>query len=162
MEWPATVDGQYSIYPASDSSTAWGSSPFGSWYITGALAPAEHVYDREGMTTYNDRSWYTLCEPYSQTSRCRTDIVTTKTAYAGGRYIKTTTKTFNNLTYLPSARSLWKNNPIGGYGKVGYKGSWTASNGSKWRVECDTPGTGRGGCRSFVNGTFNSLVLFTW
>ena len=70
---------------------------------------------------------------------------------------------FNNLTYLPSPRSLWANNPLGGYGKVGNKSNWT-SGGRQWRVECDTAATGRGGCRSYIKignqWVFNNIVRF--
>ena len=50
----------------------------------------------------------------------------------------------NNLTYLPSPRSVWKGNPLGN------PGSWTDASGRQWRTECDTPTTGRNGCRSYL------------
>lgn len=109
------------------------------------------VYDEEGYLEVNGRYWHTTCESYSQTERCRTEIRT-----AGGW-------AFNNLTYLPSPRSLWANNPLGGYGKVGNKSNWT-SGGRQWRVECDTAATGRGGCRSYIKignqWVFNNIVRF--
>ncbi|MDO5736833.1 MAG: hypothetical protein Q4P15_10200, partial [Propionibacteriaceae bacterium] len=51
---------------------------------------------------------------------------------------------FNNLTYLPSPRSLWKGNPLG------ENADWTDANGTKWRTECDTEVTGGNGCRSYM------------
>ncbi len=53
---------------------------------------------------------------------------------------------FNNLTYLPSPRSLWEGNPLGN------AGVWTDGNWAKWRTECDTADTGRNGCRSYMWG----------
>ena len=57
---------------------------------------------------------------------------------------------FNNLTYVASPRSQWTKNPLGAYGQVGGKASWTAEDGRKWRTECDSEITGRNGCRSYV------------
>ena len=116
-------------------------------------APFKGVYQEEGYLDVNSRYWHTECEPYSQTTRCRTDIAIGDNEWA-----------FNNLTYSPSPRSLWANNPLGGYGKVGNVSSWTAANGRQWRVECDTAATGRGGCRSYIKTgsqwVFNNIVLF--
>ena len=39
---------------------------------------------------------------------------------------------------------MWRNNPLG------ETGSWTSTQGRKWRTECDTPKTGRGACRSYL------------
>ncbi|AQP43516.1 discoidin domain-containing protein [Tessaracoccus flavus] len=51
---------------------------------------------------------------------------------------------FNNLTYLPfMTRAQWANNPLG------YTGTWTATDGSRWRTECDTALTGKNTCRTF-------------
>ncbi len=52
---------------------------------------------------------------------------------------------FNNLTYLPRMkRAEWGTNPLA------VTGTWTSSEGRRWRTECDTALTGRGGCRSFI------------
>ncbi len=50
---------------------------------------------------------------------------------------------FNNLTYLPSVESRWEGN------NLAQDAEWT-SGGRKWRTQCDTAETGRGGCRSWV------------
>lgn len=57
---------------------------------------------------------------------------------------------FNNLTYKPSPRSIWRNNPLGGNGQVGFNKQWTGQDGRKWRTECDTAVSGRNGCRSYI------------
>ncbi|SHJ60597.1 hypothetical protein SAMN02745244_02878 [Tessaracoccus bendigoensis DSM 12906] len=118
----------------------------------------------------NGRRWFTSCEPYSQTVRCRTDIVATTTTRQQGRFVTTTGWTFNNLTYLPlMTRTQWAGNPLG------RSGSFTSS-GRQWRTECDTAATGRNGCRSYLTTevvmrtsagykvvmqeVFNSRVLF--
>ena len=64
-------------------------------------------------------------------------------ALVGGRFVQTTGWKFNNLTYLPSPRSLWEGNPLGA------KGSWVAADGRRWRTDCDSALTGRNGCRSW-------------
>ncbi|GAB3822598.1 hypothetical protein GCM10028820_33580 [Tessaracoccus terricola] len=106
------------------------------------------VYSVEGTHLHNGRQWRTTCEPYSQTFRCRTEIQATTVVNQGGKLVKTTGWTFNNLTYLPSARSLWASNPLGNAPRGGQK-EWT-SEGRRWKTECDTPATGRNGCRSYV------------
>ncbi len=106
--------------------------------------PTVDVYSTPGYHTVNGRKWFTTCEKYSQTTRCRTSIFATTISYENGRYVSKNGWVFNNLTYLPSPRSLWKNNPLGN------TGSWTAADGRKWRTECDTPTTGRNGCRSYA------------
>lgn len=55
------------------------------------------------------------------------------------------------MTYLPSPRSLWKGN------NLGRKADWN-SGGRQWRTECDTPATGRNGCRSYI---WSSVVVAT-
>ena len=70
--------------------------------------------------------------------------------YLNGRFVASTGWAFNNLTYAASPRELWKGNPIAGNGVVGAAVSWTAKDGRKWRTECDTATTGRGGCRSYI------------
>lgn len=110
-----------------------------------AKAAPVDVYTTPGEHTINGRQWRTWCEPYSRTARCTTQIKT------GGVW------TFNNLTYLPSARSLWQGNILATPG-------YHTSSGRKWYTECDTERTGRNGCRAYiqVDGTyvFNNLVRF--
>ncbi|WP_461107537.1 hypothetical protein [Tessaracoccus terricola] len=107
------------------------------------------VYTQEGTWNHNGRYWKTSCEPYSSTERCRTEIYATQVIVKDGKFYSSNDYFFNNLTYKPSPRSLWKNNPLGGFGKANYKGSWTADDGRKWRVECDTAVSGRNGCRAY-------------
>lgn len=105
------------------------------------------VYSTPGYHQVNGREWRTTCEPYSQTIRCRTDIWATAVTYSGGRYVKTNTWVFNNLTYLPyMTRAQWGSNPLANDsdGKVFYSG------GRQWKTECDTATTGYGGCRSYI------------
>ena len=102
------------------------------------------VYTTPGLHFVNGRHWSTTCEKYSQTVRCRTDIWSTAVQTKGGAFVSETGWHFNNLTYLPSARSLWKNNPLGNTGQ------WSDKDGRSWMTECDTPRTGRGGCRTWI------------
>lgn len=104
------------------------------------------VYTTPGIHHVNGRDWKTTCEKYSQTTRCRTEIQATQVRIVNGRYVHVHGWAFNNLTYLPSARSLWKNNPLA------IPGDHTV-NGRKWRTECETPRTGRNGCRSYILGS---------
>ena len=136
-----------------------------------ASAEAKDPYTTPGTHTINGRNWRTACEKYSVTTRCRTEIEATIVTYAGGRFTARTGWAFNNPTYLPSPRSAWKGNPLGN------KGEWTAQDGRKWRTECDTAVTGRGGCRSYAQASviaktatgyawrtqwvFNSMTRFT-
>lgn len=92
----------------------------------------------------NGRQWRTTCEPYSQTTRCRTEIKATKVTEVNGRFVSRTGWVFNNLTYKESPRSLWKGNPLA------KEGVWTSASGHNWLTECDTPVTGRNGCRSYI------------
>lgn len=108
------------------------------------------VYTTPGNHTINGREWRTACEPYSQTRRCRTEIKATQVTQTGGRFVSRMGWTFNNLTYVASPRTLWKGNPLAGNGVVGGAVAWTTPDGRKWRTECDTAATGRGGCRSYV------------
>ena len=121
--------------------------------VGGVLAPTQaraDIYTEEGTHEVNGRLWSTRCEPYSQTERCRTEIWGTTVTYRNGRFVVTNGWQFNNLTYKASPRSLWEGNLVGGNGEVGYDNVWTARDGRKWRTECDTQTTGRGGCRSYV------------
>lgn len=113
------------------------------------LAPADTIdavalYTTEGLHTVSGRSWRTECEPYSQTTRCRTDIWASTVQSAGGTLSVVEGWTFNNLTYVASPRALWAGNTLGN------TGSWTADDGRKWRTECDTAVTGGNGCRSYT------------
>lgn len=129
---------------------------------------APDVYGADGYYLVNGRQWLTECEPYSQTERCRTDIWATQAREVSpGAFANVNGWVFNNLTYRPSERSLWANNPLGGYGRVGHQGSWTAKDGRNWRVECDTANSGRGGCRAYAEATVvvptnSSATSFRW
>ncbi|WP_255436511.1 N,N-dimethylformamidase beta subunit family domain-containing protein [Tessaracoccus sp. MC1756] len=102
-------------------------------------------YTQPGHHTINGREWNTTCEIYSQTERCRTDIWATVVVMKDGTFIRTNGWAFNNLTYLPfMTREAWATNPLAN------TGSWTATDGRRWRTECDTPSTGRNGCRSYA------------
>ncbi len=104
-----------------------------------------NVYTTPGEHTVNGRQWRTWCEPYSQTARCTTQIL------SSGRWV------FNNLTYLPSPRTLWVGNPLAIHGDHTIAGRL-------WRVACETPEVGRNGCRAYIwsdgRFVFNNLVLF--
>lgn len=104
---------------------------------------AVNLYTTPGRHTYNGRQWNTNCAPYSQTVRCTTEIWATQVKVVGNRYVHVTGWTFNNLTYVASPRSLWANNPLG------ETGEWV-SNDRRWRTDCDSRITGRGGCRSYI------------
>lgn len=136
------------------------------------------VYITPGTHYVNGRTWKTTCGKYTSTiDRCLTNIVATQISYRNGRFVRSTGEVFNNLTYKASPRSQWRTNPLGGYGQVGGKASWTAKDGRQWRTECDTSATGRGGCRNYIkadvieyrNGAyrwvnkeiFNSMVRFS-
>ncbi|MBB1510606.1 hypothetical protein [Tessaracoccus sp. MC1756] len=102
------------------------------------------VYTTPGHHAVNGREWFTRCEPYSQTTRCRTDIwahqvklVDNKPQWVGGW-------AFNNLTYLPMDRATWGGNPLAN------TGAWTSPDGRRWSTECGTATTGRNACRSFI------------
>ncbi|MBB1509799.1 hypothetical protein [Tessaracoccus sp. MC1756] len=112
--------------------------------------PGFNVYTTPGVWDYNGRKWKTSCEAYSATERCRTEIWATQILYQAGQFNRLDGWAFNNLTYKPSPRALWKGNLVGGNGTVGYTGQWTAADGRKWRVECDTATSGRNGCRAYA------------
>lgn len=130
------------------------------------------VYNTPGGQISQGRLWNTTCEKYSSNVvRCRANIWATTVQYRGGRYVNVTGWTFNNLSYLPSPRSTWASNNLGRSNP-----NWT-SEGRRWKTECDTAATGRGGCRSYIwtqrvraSGSgfvsenawvFNNLVLFS-
>lgn len=112
---------------------------------------ASSIYTAPGYHQFNGRLWRTNCEPYSQTSRCTTEIIATTVQVVGGRYQRVTGWTFNNLTYTPSAESLWVGNPLA------RTGSWT-NQGRQWKTECKTPATGRNACRSYIYATVVSAT----
>ncbi len=127
----------------------------GAW-LSGSGTPTTpnqpvNVYTTPGTHHVNGRDWRTTCEPYSQTKRCTTDIHATQVSYNGGRFVSTSGWVFNNMTYLPSPRSLWTKN------NLGKKAEWS-TNGRTWRTECDTAATGRNGCRSYI---WSSAVVAT-
>lgn len=101
------------------------------------------VYTTPGTHHVNGRDWRTTCVPYSRTKRCNTEIWATAVTPRGGKFVSRNGWVFNNLTYLPSPRSLWKGN------NLGRNAEWSA-NGRRWRTECDTATTGRNGCRSYI------------
>lgn len=118
----------------------WAAVPLMEWN-PGASAD---LYVTPGHHFVNGREWRTDCEPYSQTHRCSTDIKATTVTFDGRNYTKKYDWVFNNLTYLPlMTREQWAGNPLG------RNGTFTSA-GRPWRTECDTPATGRGGCRSYV------------
>lgn len=104
------------------------------------------VYSTPGYHNINGREWFTKCEPYSQTTRCRTEIKATVVGYdsAKKQYFQRYGWAFNNLTYLESDWAMWKGNPLAA------PGGWTAPDGRNWSTECNTAQTGRNGCRSYA------------
>lgn len=114
------------------------------WRHTFSSGGPIDVYTTPGEHVSNGRQWRTSCEPYSVTTRCNTEIWATTTRQEGSTFTQKNGWVFNNLTYLPSPRSVWKNN------KLGETATWTAGDGRNWRTECDTAATGRGGCRSYT------------
>ena len=134
--------------PLTDAGTAYDS---GSQWLTAVNAnitpsnpaAADHVYSKTGTYAYNNRLWRVECEPYSRTERCRTEIWATVISHNRGQYVRSSGWAFNNLTYQPSARSLWVGNPLATKGDH-------VINGRNWRTECDTAATGGNGCRSYI------------
>ena len=110
-------------------------------------AERRDLYTLPGYHYDGGRRWFTSCEPYSATVRCRTEIWAT-TVRDGKRVDGWT---FNSLTYRESPRALWAGNPLATRGEHEIAGR-------KWRTECDTALTGRGGCRSYIWRATGSLV----
>ncbi|MEO7588518.1 MAG: hypothetical protein ABIS84_10890 [Arachnia sp.] len=110
-------------------------------------APTGDLYETPGFHDVNGRKWMTTCEAYSVTQRCWTYIWGTQIQYTDGTFAKFNGWLFNNLTYVASPRSTWKDN------KLAHDNSWTAADGRKWRTECETAQTGRNGCRSWAEAT---------
>ena len=118
---------------------------FGLVSTTSASALDSTVYNQPGVQLENGRYWKTSCDKYSPSVvRCRTEIWATKKVASNGTYYNHNGWVFNNLTYLPSTRASWGTNPLG------KAGSWTASDGRKWKTVCDTATTGGNGCRSYA------------
>ena len=142
----STAQGLLAFAPVSFHQLEKGASPAPS-----PKPPYDYVrtvpYTVPGKHLHNGRQWLTSCEPYSQTERCRTEIFASVVVQVGGQYQVRQGWVFNNLTYLPSHRSLWRTNPLG------KKAEWTAADGRRWRTECDTVATGKGGCRSYATVT---------
>lgn len=131
------------------------------------------VYNTPGGQFSAGRMWNTTCEMYSSNVvRCRAAIWATQAQYRDGHYVAVTGWTFNNLSYLPAPRATWAGN------NLGQNTEKFTSGGRTWQTQCDTPWTGRGGCRSFVwtkqpfhaagggwvsdyTWAFNNLVLFS-
>ncbi|MGO1385216.1 MAG: immunoglobulin domain-containing protein [Arachnia sp.] len=114
--------------------------------VTSPPAPSYpgDIYTTPGYHSYNDRSWFTSCEPYSATQRCRTLISAKTVSESNGTFTTSQKWVFNNLTYLPAKKSTWAGNPLAS------QGQWTAADGREWRTECNTAVTGGNGCRSYV------------
>ncbi|MFD0865878.1 S8 family serine peptidase, partial [Tessaracoccus lubricantis] len=111
-------------------------------------------YTLAGTHSYNGRQWFTQCEPYSATERCRTDIWATVVVIEDGQFVRRNGWAFNNLTYLPlMTRSAWGANPLAHHDMDGF-----TSGGRQWRTECDTAQTGRGACRSYTLTTVYSAT----
>ncbi|MBB1509901.1 hypothetical protein [Tessaracoccus sp. MC1756] len=111
-------------------------------------ADTTDVYATPGGHIQSGRLWDTECEMYSSNVvRCETKIWSTQVVYKNGRFVQDTDWHFNNLSYLPSPRSSWAGNPLA------TTGTFTSA-GHRWRTECDTPATGRGGCRSYIETNF--------
>ncbi|WP_143570922.1 alpha-L-fucosidase [Tessaracoccus sp. ZS01] len=106
-------------------------------------------YTEPGKHEFNGRQWFTQCEAYSQTERCRTEIWATVVKVKDGQFVRESGWAFNNLTYLPyMTRAAWKGNPLGDLAST--TGGLFTSAGRQWKTECDTAATGRGACRSYT------------
>ncbi|MDO5735034.1 MAG: Ig-like domain repeat protein [Propionibacteriaceae bacterium] len=142
------VDAAPSPSPSPTPSVSPTLSPTSRPSVTPSATPSSgqtDLYSTPGYHFVNGRRWFTTCEPYSQTVRCRTSIWATQVTYSKGAYHRRTGWYFNNLTYLPyMTRAQWVGNPLA------QAGQWTAVDGRKWRTECDTPMTGGNGCRSWI------------
>lgn len=105
--------------------------------------PQMEVYTVPGDHTVGGRLWRTTCEPYSHTTRCRSEIWANSVVPDGDTYRHQQGWTFNSLTYLWSEREKWAGNPLA------TTGTWR-SGGELWRTDCDSAATGRGACRTWV------------
>lgn len=122
--------------------------------VTAPPAAADvDVYTTPDWHRINGRDWSTTCERYSSTiTRCRTNILAQTVVYSRGRYVATTGWVFNNLTYFGADRASWGSNPLG-------RTTYWSSGGREWRTECDTPVTGRNGCRTYAKADVVSSKL---
>lgn len=117
------------------------------------------LYTQPGDHFVNGRYWRTKCEMYSSSVvRCSTEIFGTKVITYKGKYYTHNGWSFNNLTYLPSPRTMWTGNPLAANGVEGGSLQWTAADGRQWKVECDTATTGRNACRAY---TMSTVVGYT-
>lgn len=104
-----------------------------------------NLYTTPGEHLVNDRRWRTTCEKYSQTLRCRTDIVATQVVEVDGRWTQRTGWVFNNLTYLPlPSTHTWAGNPLA------HNGEWTDGAGRQWRTDCNPETVGQNTCRTYI------------
>lgn len=114
-------------------------------------------YTLAGNHTVNGRQWKTVCQEYSQTERCRTDIWATTVVRENGHFVRKNAWVFNNLTYLPyMTEAAWQGNPLAEHNMTGF-----TSGGRQWRTECHTAQTGRGACRSYTLSTVYSAQATT-
>lgn len=114
--------------------------------------PAD-VYTTVGERTVNGRQWRTTCSPYTDAiNRCRAEIWSTTVTRENGKYVQKNDWNFNNLTYLPSPRALWKGNPLS------LEGPFT-SEGREWKTSCADAWTGPNACRSFIKVTVIDAYL---
>lgn len=111
--------------------------------------PSGDLYSTPGTHEVNGRLWFTSCEPYSQTVRCRTDIWSSRIVYSGGKFVRQTGWVFNNWTYLPMmTREQWGANPYA------HAGDWSDGV-RKYRTVCDDPKvTGADACRTYIWGSY--------
>lgn len=114
-----------------------------------AAAIEVNVYTQEGEREVNGRKWRTTCEPYSQMKRCRAEIWATQINQVSGKFVKQNGWVFNNLTYLPSSRTIWNGNILASGGEYNVDGRL-------WRTSCGDDWTGIKGCRSFIWATVTS------
>lgn len=150
-----------------------GVSALGAGWVSSVSVAKADVYTEPGTYLVNGRQWKTRCSNYTESGsvvRCTTDIWATQIKYSKGKFTQVNGWVFNNLTYKPSARSMWKNNPLA------IPGNHTI-NGRKWYVECDTAWTGGNACRSMIEASvivksgsgyawekkmvFNNIVMFS-
>lgn len=106
---------------------------------------AFNLYTTPGEHTVNGRQWRTSCEKYSQTQRCRTEIIATQVVRVDGRWAQRTGWVFNNLTYLPmSTRHSW------GANRLANTTEWSDDAGRQWRTDCDPRTVGYNTCRTYI------------
>ena len=117
------------------------------WAPAPSASADVNVYTTPGYHTVNGREWRTTCEQYTVEAdpifRCRAEIKATQITRQGNRYVSTTGWVFNNLSYLPSARTKWTGNPLATTGEF-------TSSGRKWKTSCGDDWTGPNACRSFI------------